>query len=81
MRKDMTSNVFVFYIVYFRRTAWCCGVLKATEGSFTYIALWNVLYLHRTDQGWPISTHKRATYFVKDMSVGHTCVYVLRGSI
>jgi hypothetical protein len=51
MRKDMTLNVLVFYIVNFRRTAWCCDVSKATEGSFTYIALWNMLYLHRTDQG------------------------------
>ena len=48
MQKDMTLHVFLFFIVY---TVWCCGVLKATESSFTYIALCTMLRLHCTDHG------------------------------
>jgi hypothetical protein len=37
---------------------------------------------HSVDQGWPTSTHRRATKFVKDSPETRTCVYVyIKGGI
>jgi hypothetical protein len=33
---------------------------------------------HRVSLGWPNSTHRRATYFVKYLPEGRTCVYICR---
>jgi len=34
-----------------------------------------------TEQGWPVSTHRKLTYFVKDSPRGRSCLYILKGVV
>ena len=35
-----------------------------------------ILTMNDLVQGWQTSTHRKAPQFVKDLSEGHTCVYI-----